>query len=205
MENDYRMVSNNYEFSDVVSKKNELQQLILKDHSKVRNFYNKISDKKEGYFKHFAEIYNHKCTYCGVQAGELKELNDYEIDHIICESSFYDKCEAGKIHNLTFSCKFCNRKKSDFPINIQKLHPDTEIHKNYYRDDLFNIGIKKDKITDSDIVDFYKKLEFDNEIRRLDFLLMKMIELKNSLSESIIKSKLQDSIDILRKKRNMII
>lgn len=205
MENDYRMISNNYEFSDVVSDKNEFKQLFLHDHPRVKNFYNHISNKKEGYFKKFAEIYNLKCAYCGVQAGELKELNDYEIDHIICESSFNDKCEAGKVHNLTFSCKFCNRKKSDFPINVQKLHPDTEIHKNYHRDALYNIRINKEKFTDSDIVDFYNKLEFDNEIRRLDFLLMNMIELKNSLPDGFIKSKLQDSIDILRRKRNLII
>lgn len=205
MQSDYRMVSNKYEFSNVILEKNGLLELITAEHPKTRNFYNSISNKKEGYFKNFAEIYNHKCAYCGVKAGELKELSDYEIDHIICESSYEDKCEAGRIDNLTFSCKFCNRKKRDFLINVKKLHPDTEIHKNYFRDDLFNIKINNNKNTDSDIVDFYKKLEFDNEIRRLDFLLMQMIELKNTLDEGIIRSKLQDSIDILRKKRNLIV
>ncbi len=205
MENDYRNTSNIYEYVNIPQQKQILRNEIKREHKRIRNFYNWISKKSEPYFEKFAKIYNYKCAYCGIQSGRIKELRDFEIDHIICESSYKDKCIAGQIENLAFSCNYCNRKKSDLPLNLKQLHPDTNIHKTFYRDDMFYIQIKEEYISDSNIRTFYKELELKNEIRRIDFLLLSMYDLYDQLKEGEIKNKLLQAIDLLKTKRNSFV
>ena len=63
-------------------------------------------------------IYLFECIY----AKEfIIFLFSFSMKHAKCKSSYKDKCIAGQIENLAFSCNYCNRKKSDLPLNLKQL------------------------------------------------------------------------------------
>lgn len=131
----------------------------------------------------------------------------FEIDHFICEASFNgDSINAGKINNLVLSCKKCNRAKKDFiwnEIYSSKFNVDDEsITEVFYRDEDYSIKIENEYITDNSIYSFYRKLKFDEEIRRLDFLLMNMYGFYNKYSEDKNIDRILKYILFLQKKRN---
>ena len=191
----------------ILSMKKMLWKIKLKkEHPKVKIIYNQINKKDGNYNKQFRNIYNNKCAYCGISTDVISsEL--FEIDHFICEISFNgDSINAGKINNLVLSCKNCNRAKKDFiwnEIYSLKFNVDDEsITELFYRDVDYSIKIEKEYITDNSIYNFYIKLKLNEEIRRLDFLLMNMYGFYNKYYEDKNIYRILEYIVLLQKKRN---
>ena len=116
-----------------------------------------------------------------------------------------------KIENLVLACQFCNRKKSDFLIpdsEYSLLYPDNEeIKKIFYRDEEYYIKIKNEYLQNEIIKKFYKQLEMAAEVRRLDFLLISLLNFKKKYRDKLenlhILNELSDIIEKLKKKRNI--
>lgn len=208
MKNDYRLTDFCPKYENISQKKEMLKREILTVHPKQKNFYSIVSKKTNKYYKSFSEIFNKKCAYCGINT-EINSIRFFEIDHVVCESSFNDdKIKAGQLENLVFSCQYCNRKKSDFFIDedyIELLHPENEINRVFKRDEKFNIIISDDFIDEKKIFEFYKKIDFENQSRRLDFLIMSLIGLIENAKDKDIKEKLRECKDLLTKKRNGVV
>ena len=209
MKSDYRNTIYEVSKKDIINEKNALEDKIKKEHPehpKVKIIYNQINKKDGNYNKQFRNIYNNKCAYCGISTDVISsEL--FEIDHFICEISFNgDSINAGKINNLVLSCKKCNRAKKDFiwnEIYSLKFNVDDEsITELFYRDVDYSIKIEKEYITDNSIYNFYIKLKLNEEIRRLDFLLMNMYGFYNKYYEDKNIYRILEYIVLLQKKRN---
>ena len=206
MKSDYRNTIYEVSKKDIINEKNALEDKIKKEHPKVKIIYNQINKKDGNYNKQFRNIYNNKCAYCGISTDVISsEL--FEIDHFICEISFNgDSINAGKINNLVLSCKKCNRAKKDFiwnEIYSLKFNVDDEsITELFYRDVDYSIKIEKEYITDDSIYNFYIKLKLNEEIRRLDFLLMNMYGFYNKYYEDKNIYRILEYIVLLQKKRN---
>ncbi len=202
---DYRNTKYCPSFDKLGDRKSELLRLVQMEHKKAQNIYDYVS-KRDGYKKDFASVYNYKCAYCGVSV-DLLPLDGFEIDHVRYKKSFEKSYEAGCIDNLALSCRYCNRKKSDFPIpddHMQVLHPDKDITACFDRDDLYNIIIKPDKADDDIVNRFYNQMCLGDEVHRLDFLLMNMIGLSKKIEDKpVVKLHLCEAIATLRKKRNI--
>lgn len=211
MHSDYRNTRYCPELDDLHAKKNEVADMVKKDYPKARDMHTYISKNDARYKMQFCEAYNFKCAYCGISFSLLpKEM--FEIDHFIYEKSSVfngSKAAAGYIENLLLSCHSCNHKKSSFEFNDanQKcLNPDnTEIRNVFKRDDDYYIKVSKDFDDNQEVIDFYKQVKLGSELRRLDFLLMNMIGLLESIGkDSSIYGDLSRSIEKLRLKRNMM-
>lgn len=206
MKSDYRNTIYEVSKKDIINEKNALEDKIKKEHPKVKIIYNQINKKDGNYNKQFRNIYNNKCAYCGISTDVISsEL--FEIDHFICEISFNgDSINSGKINNLVLSCKKCNRAKKDFiwnEIYSLKFNVDDEsITELFYRDVDYSIKIEKEYITDNSIYNFYIKLKLNEEIRRLDFLLMNMYGFYNKYYEDKNIYRILEYIVLLQKKRN---
>ena len=213
---DYRTVDNKFMLEQTAEKKEILEQQIKKLQPKTKILYNVVSDKqnKNNFFEDFANIYHRKCAYCGTST-DIQAIENYEVDHYICESSFINniqgRIEAGKIENLVLSCRNCNRFKSNLLIKddyIKLLNPDdNSICNIFYRDDESNIKIKDEFIKDKFINEFYDKLNLANEFRRLDYLILQQQHLLEFLRETKkitneIELVLLKSIGMLKTRRN---
>ena len=206
MKKDYRNTVYEVLNKNIINDKNALEERIKREHPKVKIIYNQINKKDSEYNKRFRNIYNNKCAYCGITTDVISsEL--LEIDHFICESSFKEnKIKAGEINNLVLSCKKCNRAKSDFKWEEEYTSKfsvdDGNITELFYRDEDYSIKIKGKYITDKTICSFYRKLKLNEEIRRLDFLLMNMYGFYNKYSENKNIYRILEYIVLLQKKRN---
>lgn len=166
---------------DVKDKKRALEERIKTDSPKTKIMYNKISKRGEEYHPRFAEIYNKKCAYCGILWGPLP-AEMFEVDHYINEDSFPQtvdgRAEAGKVSNLVWSCSLCNRWKSGLtiaPPYDQLLDPDDGSISNVFkRDEEYNIVISDDYSADPFVKTFYRTLHLGAEVRRLDYLLLRI-------------------------------
>lgn len=203
---DYRNTKYCPSWDKLDANKSELLNIIQKDHHKAKDMYRLVSDRN-GYKQQFAEVYNYKCAYCGVSI-DLIPMDAFEVDHIRYKKSFEKASEAGQMNNLALACHNCNRKKSDFPIPddyMQLLHPDIDIQACFVRDDLYNIHVSEDKKGDETIQNFFEQISFEDEVHRLDYLLMNMIGLSRKIADKLeIRAALTDAIEILRTKRNII-
>jgi len=206
MSNDYR--NSNYcpKLDSITLKKKELQKKIESQYPKCKNFYSIISKKKGNHREDFANIYNTKCAYCGVS---LAIMPMFEVDHYISKKCFASEDDAGQIDNLVYSCFSCNRNKRDFKINNQYvtlLNPDNgSIAKLFIRADDYSIQIQKKYEADYIIQAFYKKLHFNFDIRRLDYLLLCMHGLSKKITNKNDRQKLAKAINLLQIKRNIFI
>lgn len=206
MNKDYRNTIYEVYKKNIINEKEALEDRIKREHPNVRIIYNQINKKNSEYNKQFRNIYNNKCAYCGVTTDVISsEL--FEVDHFICESSFNgDSINAGKIKNLVLSCKKCNRAKKDFiwsEAYSQILNVDDDsITELFYRDEDYSIRIEQEFITDNIICSFHRKLKLDEEIRRLDYLLMSMYGFYNKYSDDKNIEKISKCIILLQKKRN---
>lgn len=203
--NDYRNTSYCEELIDVSTKKEKLHNLIMDNHPKQKIIYNKVKDKTTEYYEQFKQIYNEKCAYCGVSMDVLPE-SLFEVDHFVAESLYSSKAEAGQLPNLVLSCYGCNRNKRDFPVDgeyVEHLNPDNgNINKVFYRDNLYYIKVRDSYCGDSKIKEFYNKIEFGNQIRRLDYLLLNMCELHKKIEGRKSSAILAECILLLQRKRN---
>ncbi|WP_064592249.1 HNH endonuclease [Streptobacillus moniliformis] len=208
MKNDYRNTRYCIKKNNIMSEKDALEKEIKSKHPKVKIIYNQINKKDSIYNKLFRDIYSNKCSYCGITTDVVSsEL--FEIDHFVCESSFNgNSIKAGEINNLVLSCKKCNRAKKDFIWNelySSKFNVDDEsITELFYRDEDYYIKIEKEFIEDSTICSFYKKLKLDEEIRRLDFLLMNMHGFYKKHINDEKSEKISKCIVLLQQKRNKL-
>jgi len=188
---DYRNTDKCPSLSDVETKKNILNQKIREKHPRTKILYNLIKNKQGEYFKEFAEIYNHKCAYCGAVL-KFTDIRLFEVDHFICESSFPNdtngRATAGKVENLVFSCYSCNRGKSRLYVELgyqATINPDdNSIATVFSRDEEYYIKISNDSCKDSFVQLFYEKLRLGSEARRIDFLLLEMDNLVAQLLDS---------------------
>ena len=206
MKNDYRNTVYGVPKKNIINEKKALEERIKREHPRVKIIYNQINKKDSEYNKQFRNIYNNKCAYCGITTDVISsEL--FEVDHFICESSYSgDSINAGKINNLVLSCKKCNGAKKDF-IWSEAYSPrfnvdDESITELFYRNEEYSIRIEQKYITDNIICSFYRKLKLDEEIRRLDFLLMNMYGFYNKYSDDKKIEKILKCIMLLQKKRN---
>ena len=156
------------------------------------------------------EIYNYKCSYCGVSI-DIIDRAYFEIDHFVHRQSkkFNGLRNAGNIDNLVLSCHDCNHDKGSFEIPDEKyidLYPDEDqIKKTFIRDDQFYIKVSKEKREDTTVNEFYEKLHLGSEKNRIDYLLMSMIGLQEKIKgNSEVCSLLGQAIGILRRKRNLM-
>ena len=210
---DYRLTRYCDDYHDINERKQKLEALIKRECPHTRIIYNKIRDRGLYYIREFMQIYNFRCAYCGVSNRVLTNVHLFEVDHFICESSFSGSSkgvDSGCISNLVLSCKCCNRDKSNFtwPIEYNKLlHPDAGNLKHLFvRDNGYYIRIAKTYEDDNVILGFYRQLKLGSQKRRLDYLLIEMIGLKEHLVEKNPNSGRLDllvsCIDLLLRRRN---
>ncbi len=207
MKNDYRNTKYCKPLSELESKKKTLNDQILKEHPRVKIVYNQVHDSNKPYKTPFMEMYNYKCAYCGNSIANI-DIRLFEVDHYIHESSFGDdKSTAGRIENLVLSCYDCNRAKSDFLIEgeyIDKLNPDLDgITDVFYRDENYYIQISDIYDSDLTVKKFYNQLKLDYNTRRLDFLLLNLRGLRDSIKGQTQADKLNSILLKLMEKRNL--
>ncbi len=210
---DYRLTRYCDDYHDINERKQELEALIRQECPQTRIIYNKIRNRELRYIDDFMQIYNFRCAYCGVSNRVLMNVHLFEVDHFICESSFSGSSrgvESGRISNLVLSCKCCNRDKSNltWPTKYnQLLHPDVGALKHIFvRDDGYYIRIAKTYESDDVILGFYRQLKLGSQKRRLDYLLIEMIGLKEHFDEKNPNSGrldlLESCIELLLRRRN---
>ena len=88
---------------------------------------------------------------------------------------------------------------------IEILNPDKkEIKKVFIRDDMFYIKISDCYLRDIAINEFYKKMYFQNETKRLDYLLLYIRGFIESKKAAEINDKLVVIANNLQSKRNLM-
>ena len=187
---DYRNTEFCNELKKIEKKKQKLKAKIKNQRPRTRIYYNAISNY---YRDEFLEMYNGKCSYCGVSYEVIGKMG-FEIDHYIPESFFNgDLTTAGKIENLVLSCKSCNRKKSNFfiPQKYERLlKPDLKtIKKIFYRSTDFKIKIKPRHLKNKKINEFYEKLLLGDDFRRLDYMALRLKKMLEGLPPEKLEEK----------------
>jgi len=186
---DYRNTRYCPEFDNIAQRKDELKTVIEARHH-VKDLYTMVSPN-DGvtYKKQFMEIYNCKCCYCGVSIPIIsKEL--FEIDHFRNKKHevFESEAAAGIMENLVLACRKCNRSKLGFSIDDDdygKLYPDDgSIATVFIRDENYYIKVAPEKQADGKVQAFYTQLKLNEEVRRLDFLLMNIQGLMEKMSDN---------------------
>lgn len=207
---DYRTTRFCPAFGDIQTKKDDFVELIRKKHPRAEDLHAIISPNKSEYKIPFMNVYNSKCSYCGVSIDIIPKDN-FEIDHYIYKKNklkFKTVAKAGHMDNLVLACRRCNHQKSSHTVPdnfLDTLHPDLDQLKSVFtRDEDFGISIAKEYIGSPVIREFYDKLQLGQEVHRLDFLLMEMLGLQNS-GVSLEKYRtLGEAIKILKRKRNLL-
>lgn len=204
---DYRYTMYENKTEDIEKRKQELLYEMLMKHPRMKNHYKYLRDSNLNFKPHLLEIYDEKCVYCGNSLRNIP-IDLFEIDHFINVASFKkNDSYANCIDNLFPSCKACNRLKGDFYIKgeyIKILNPNKEISNVFFRDDMYNIKISNKYVDDKTIESFYNTLLLDNEVRRLDYLLLSMKGFASRLDDGEKKCKLLECIDSLSHKRNKL-
>jgi len=194
--NDYRNTEyTNHDFS-LGSKKIDFMDEFRIRHPRAENIYNYIRNRQNGFNRTFRFIYYEKCAYCGINT-QVIDSSKFEVDHFIPESVLrldlgYTYAHINGIDNLVNSCQMCNRGKTNFlssKENIDLLHPDNnKLPLIFERLDDYSIRIREEYKGNTDIKKFYLDLNFENQLRRLDFLLMEMKDFCDIYpTESIVK------------------
>lgn len=194
--NDYRLTSHSAPY-DIQRAKKELRKRISKEHPRATNMYRTIRDNKE-YMDVLGSAYNDRCAYCGTPTCVAGKLS-FQIDHIIPESSgALDDIEINEVDNLAYSCSSCNSHKDDFlpPKHHRKtLSPDIKIGSTFTRAQDYSIRLNSEHLDSDCVREFYQKMRFGNELRRVDFLLAGATDLIDHLnSNSPIENKLRSDI-----------
>ena len=199
---DYRITKYDDEFGNIEEKKKEYEKELRKAHPIAKDLHKCISPN-EVEKKRFMNVYNCRCSYCGIPL-EYNHITQFEIDHIIPSSSFATKTEAGYLGNLALACHNCNHDKSDLQLDLSVMHPDTGIGKVYYRDDLYYIKISPKYESNPYVVEFYKKLNFGGSLKRLDYILMNLSGMQRVFREKKGDNnpRIDQAIIFLRTKRN---
>lgn len=206
MINDYRNTIYCSALEEIQQKKQKLKEDINTKYPRTKVLYNKIRPKDGEYISEFMKIYNHKCAYCGVSI-KIIPLDLFEVDHYIYEKSFDTTEEAGQVENLVLTCSKCNRAKGKYHIKnkyVDLLNTDNgNISKVFKRDDDYYIRIEEEFDEDEKIISFYEKLKLKYQVRRLDYLLMSMKGLYETIKDRPESSKLGMCILEIENKRRL--
>lgn len=216
IKNDYRNTSYCLIDYKLNSKKIEYSIEFRENHPRATNMYNIISEKNSMENRKFREIYFERCAYCGVST-QVIDSSKFEVDHFIPKSILKQMqtleslkklttVEINDITNLVCSCQMCNRGKSGFICNeenaIYLLHPDNNfLNSVFYRQFDYSIEVFSEYKDNIDVKQFYKYLKFDNQIKRLDYLLMEMKDFCEKYKEEQIINNIQRAILRLESKR----
>lgn len=197
---DYRNTSfRDMDFS-LGDKKTKFMEGFVKDHSKVKNVHNTISKRDNKYNGIFRSIYYDKCVYCGISTQVIFSSN-FEVDHVIPVSVLklglgHSPDYINGIENLVSSCQMCNRGKSGFLCideNLDLLHPDKNILPLIFdRKEDYSLQINDKYKSNPVIQEFYDKLKLNNELRKLDYLLMEMKDFCEKHEGQPIKDDIQN-------------
>lgn len=203
---DYRY--NRYcNISFVLSEKKErFSEFFRASHPRTSNFYKYISPRKSVENRMFREIYNNRCVYCGVSTQVLP-ASLFEVDHFLSQSECvkHSIANVNYIDNLVSSCSMCNRGKSNYSCSseyVDLLHPD----KNQYpvvfkRDKRYNLEIKEIYQNNPDVVELFRVLKFDNELRRIDYLIMELKDFCKIYPEDSLVCQIKDIIEPIEQHR----
>lgn len=203
---DYRNTEYCDVLKDVEKQKQLLQSEIHSLHPRLSNYYRKINKRGTNFNRKFRDIYNRKCAYCGASVSIIPNKN-FEIDHYKCKSGCNKDEKINELANLVYSCHDCNYRKRalEIPQKYDKLlNPDnSSINNVFYRDEFYNIKIKKEYENDYFVNQFYRELHFDYDDKRLDYLLMNVIGLSQKLQGSDDSVVLEAIASKLLMKRNL--
>ena len=206
---DYRNTEYCPKLNKVEEKKQILEKEIKSESPRTKIVYNKVNKRDSIYHKKIAQIYNHKCAYCGALSG-LLPVESFEVDHFLNEASFPDtiegRAEAGRMINLVWSCISCNRGKCGITIKPpydDLLNVDNgNIAGVFRRDKDYYIRICDTYQDDKFIQQFYESLHLGYETRRLDYLGLQLEGKYQAEKDEKSKVKLGEGLSILLKKRN---
>lgn len=207
---DYRCTKYEKDLEVDCAQKEKLKCLLSLKHPKTNNHYSLIHQNEKPYKKAFAQIYNNKCAYCGIST-DLLSLILYEIDHFIPKETGLGDT-VNDISNLVLSCKACNMKKQGFTFTMEEnqtiCFPDNNTIRDVFaRSDDFSIVVNKAYEGNNDVMSFYKKLNLGSQLKRLDYLLMSIIGLREytrKIEKNDIALMLDDIFFGLKKKRDTI-
>ena len=208
-DSDYRNTVYCPVLDNVEKQKEALEKQIKTEAPRTKIIYNKVSSRHSVYYKKFAKIYNNKCAYCGAILG-LLPIESFEIDHFLNEASFPNttegRIEAGRMHNLTWSCVSCNRGKRGItikpPYDILLNVDNGNIATVFRRDKEYYIQICDTYKNDEFVRKFYEALHLGYETRRLDYLCLQLEGRYQAEKNEKRKIKMGESLSILLKKRN---
>ena len=180
---DYRLNDNSpvYRTSQY---KNELKNEIARDHPRARDMYELIR-RNTAYREKLGHAYNNRCAYCCLPI-ECVSCDMFEIDHIVskdAEKQGLASAPTGlnSIENLAFSCSTCNRKKDGFAFGsryFDLLSPDESLGSTYTRSNDYRIDIAPDYAEDEVVKEFYKRMHFGSDLRRVDYLIASLLDLR---------------------------
>lgn len=189
------------------------------DHPRVTNDYSYLNDGSKKENREFKDIYFLKCAYCGV-TNQVIGISRYELDHFLPQATTkkdtiikldvlkeIDKNKINSIENIVCSCQFCNRQKRAFLCeesenNLILLHPDNNLLPQvFYREEDYSIKVKSEYQHNKDIEQFYYALKLDNEIRRIDYLLMEMKDFCKIYEDDGLVLKIKEIISKIEQKR----
>lgn len=195
--------------------KSSLIEEIGQTHPSVSNFYNLVSRNPQ-YKMRLAEVYGGRCAYCGVPIGVVP-LDGCEIDHIICKNDGLASEALENIdglENLALACHFCNTSKRAFRFygdHLNLLSPDLSLGTTFRRGALYKIEIAKEHKSNPVVEEFYERMKFGSNLRRLDYLLSSIEDLAQHIeshaltfsgaSSSIVEG-LRAAHGVLATKRN---
>ena len=177
--NDYRCPDFVPDYANFKNKKEEMRKK-LSNTANHHNYVNKGKGKQE-----FANLYGRRCAYCGISIN-VAGIDNFEIDHIIPSS----KGGSNDLMNQAFACHKCNRKKREKEIIYEDMiHPDSaEIGRILIRNEDFSISISPEYKKDKNVQSYYDGLGLNNEMRKLDYGLSLLFDLKlhNQIKEECI-------------------
>ena len=205
---DYRCTAFCPPFQDIVNKKKALGNEISKNHRQSRNHYGFVRKRGTEEHRSFLKIFNEKCGYCGCSL-DIVPASLFEIDHIEPAS----RAENGERHlndieNLVLACRTCNGGKLAFwthELGSTWRPDDGGICQVFERDELYNIKVAPNYADNENAKELFERLKLNEQIRRLDYLLMSMLGYMRTLSANDPKkATLQDVYIQLLNKRNRI-
>lgn len=176
---DYRLTSlNKFEF---ISEKDKFLKEFKNEFPNAWDVYSYVNKRGHIHNVNFRKLYYNRCAYCGIST-QIISSSEFEVDHFIPKSRLksddsFSREFINGIYNLVNSCRLCNRGKEDFfdEQHLEILNPDkNNLPSVFHREDDYTIIIADKYKNNKSISTFYNKLKLNNQLRRLDFLLMEM-------------------------------
>lgn len=168
---------------EISNRKKSLSEEINKNHRLGIDVYSLVG-RDDAYRKKLSDVYGRRCAYCGAILGPLPSRY-FQVDHIICKKDVDSGVaplgnKGNGLDNLAFSCGYCNSKKRDFSLcgeHFDLLSPDRGLGHAYLRDERYRIMPLDQYSSMEKVMAFYEKMRFDDDLRRVDYLLSSICDL----------------------------